>query len=145
MVRWHVHGYDGKLQTLPAADATLARASVPLLLQELQLTALREAMLPNRVLANLRAMCHGAALPGTLADQHRWASESTDLWRNTANTQEIVLRWLTSAALDTRGAVLKLESVYALLTQSDLDAIRADLHAAVTEHCVRFDRMGEHQ
>jgi hypothetical protein len=145
MARWHVHDYDGRLLALPGADAAVPRSSLPLLLTEQQLTMLNNAMVPNNVLANLRAMRHGAALPGNAADQQRWATESVRLWRNSGNEQDIVLRWLTSAALDTRGAVLQQEQVGALLAMPDLDQILTGLHAVVAQHCARLNPMGERQ
>ncbi|MDQ2823421.1 MAG: DUF4123 domain-containing protein [Pseudomonadota bacterium] len=145
MARWHVHGYDGKLMMLPGAETTATRATVPLVLTEQQLTGLQDAVMPNQVLANLRAMRHGAALPGSTADQHRWASASRCFWRDAGNADAIVLRWLTSAALDTDGAVLQQEPIRALLAQSDIEAIRSWLHVAVAEHLARTDRPGEPQ
>lgn len=143
MTRWHVHGYDGKLLPLPGADAETSKSATPLVLTEQQLAALDAAMLPNKVLGCLRAMRHGATLPGGTADQYRWASESCQLWRNAGNAPDIALRWLTDAALETQGAVLHQKPVVAMLIQSDLNAIRAGLHAAVEAHAGRVNRTGE--
>lgn len=145
MAGWHVHGYDDKLMMLPEAATPVSRAAVPLVLTEQQLTGLQDAMMPNQILANLRAMRHGVALRGSTADQHRWASASRCLWRDAGNADAIVLRWLTSAALDTHGAILQQDSVRALLAQSDIAAIRSGLHAAVADHLARTDRPGEPQ
>lgn len=142
MARWHVHGYDGKLVALPGADPTVVRSSTPLLLADPQLAALHEALIPNKVLGCLRALRHGAPLPCNTADQHRWASDACRLWRNAGNVHDIVMRWLTSAALDTNGAVLRQETVGPLLAMADLHAIRTGLHAAVADHCARSNRMG---
>lgn len=137
MVRWQVHGYDSKLSTLPCADTGITHSATPLVLMQDQLTALDEAMLPNRVLANLRAMRHWEALPGTQPDQHRWANHSARLWRDAGHADTIVLRWLTEAALDTHGAVLEPIRVGSLLAQSDLHAIRAELNDLVVAHQAR--------
>jgi hypothetical protein len=145
MTRWRVHAYDGGLLSLPKPDVAVPRSPLPLLLTEKQLATLNEAMVPNNVLANLRAMRHGAVLPGSVADQHRWAAESSRLWRSSGNRQEIVLRWLTSAALDTLGTVLHQETIGPLLAMSDLDQIRSGLHAVVAKHHARFNSMGKRQ
>ncbi|MBC7625208.1 MAG: DUF4123 domain-containing protein, partial [Aeromicrobium sp.] len=145
MARWHVHGYDGKLVALPGADAAVLCSPTPLVLTEQQLAALHEAMIPNMVLGCLRAMRHGAALPGIAADQHRWAGEACRLWRNARNVHDIVLRWLTSAALDTNGAVFQQEMVGRLLVMSDLQEIRAGLHAAVEGYRAKLSPMGARQ
>jgi hypothetical protein len=145
MARWKVHGYDGKLVSLPGADAAAARSSTPLSLTGQQLTTLREALMPNTVLGCLRAMRHGAALPGSTADQHRWASEACRLWRNAGNVHDIVMRWLTSAALDTHGAVLRQEMLGRLLAMSNLEEIRTGLATVVETHRAKLNRMGERQ
>ncbi len=145
MARWHVHGYDGKLVALPGANATVSRSSTPLLLTEQQLVTLREAMFPNMVLGCLRGTRHGATLPGNAADQQRWASESYRLWRVAGNAHDVVVRWLTSAALDTNGAILQQSAVGTLLAHSDLTAVRAGLHAEIAAHRARLERIGEHQ
>ena len=134
IARWCVHGFDGVLQALPPADNTLAPAPTPLVLSDEQVAALAEATAPSMVLACLRDMHHGDALPGSLADQHRWAGEARHVWRTARNTDDIVLRWLTSAALDTNGQVLQQRRLVTLLGDPDLGAIRAGLLAAVSEH-----------
>jgi hypothetical protein len=134
MVRWHVHGYDANLYALPTVMLAAPCATLPLLLTEQQVAALHEAMKPNNVLANLRAARHGTALPGTAEEQQQWSRESYRLWREFGNGQEIVVRWLTAAALETRGAILGQEALCALLADADLDAIRAGLQINVTQH-----------
>lgn len=140
IARWCVHGRDGALHALAAADNTLAPAPTPLVLSDEQVAALSEATAPAAMLGHLCDMRHGAALPGSLADQHRWASEARLLWRTARNADEIVLRWLTSAVLDTNGQVLQQRRLPTLLGGVDLDAIRAALLAAVSEHHARAQR-----
>ena len=62
------------------------------------------------------------------------------MWRTARNADEIVLRWLTSAALDTNGQVLQQRRLPTLLGGADLGAIRAGLLAAVSEHHARAQR-----
>jgi len=133
IARWCVHGRDGALLALPQADGALT-LSPPLVLTDDQLYALAEAAAPSVMLAHIRGMRHGAALPGSAADQHRWANDARDLWRGAGNADDIVLRWLTSAALDTYGEVLRLRGLPALLASADRGAIRDGLLAAVGDH-----------
>lgn len=135
--RWCVHGLDGALRALPAADTTLCPASTPLVLSDEQLAALHEATAPSMMLAHLHDMNHGEALTGSPAEQHRWAVGARLLWRNAGSTDDIVLRWLTSAALATKGQLLLRTHLPNLLSHSDLGAIRDGLLAAVGEHDAR--------
>ncbi len=140
IARWCVHGLDGALLTLPPGDDTLAPEPTPLVLSDEQLAALSEATAPSMVLAYLLDTNHGVALPGSFAEQHRWASDARRLWRASGNTDDIVLRWLTRAALDTHGRVLQQRSLPTLLGGPDLGAIRAGLLEAVNEHSPRAQK-----
>lgn len=133
IARWCVHGFDGALTTLAPTDSKLEPSPTPLVLSDEQVAALAEATAPCMVLAHLRDMNHGVALPGSVADQHRWATEARFLWRSIRNADDIVLRWLTKAALDTDGKVLQQSCLPALLVGADLGAIRVGLQANVDE------------
>lgn len=131
IVRWCVHGRNGAMLTLPDADAAVAPAQTPLVLTAQQFDEVAEAAAPDMLLAHIRDARHGDELPGNAAQQHCWASEARQLWRAAGNAHDIVLRWLTTAALDTGGAVLRLHSLPALLEQPEQSAIRAGLLAEV--------------
>lgn len=141
IARWHVHGYDGALHALPVTDNIAVPAQTPLVLSDKQCAALAEHTAPSMMLAHLRDMVHGDALPGNAAEQHRWASEARRLWRSSHTTDEIVLRWLTSAALATAGAVLQHRGLPTLLNGADSSAIRTELAAAVSERRARVSGM----
>jgi hypothetical protein len=141
IARWCVHGLDGALQTLPAADPAVYPATTPLVLTVEQLAALAEAGAPSVMLAHLLDINHGVALPGSPAEQHRWASDARLLWRSAGNLDEIVLRWLTSAALATAGRILQQPHLPGLLGGADPGAIRDGLRLAVTEHHERLQRI----
>jgi hypothetical protein len=93
------------------------------------LEELAEAAAPDMLIAHIRDARHGDDLPGTAAEQHRWATEARLVWRAAGHVDDLVLRWLTAAALDTQGAVLRLASLPSLLAQPDQGAIRAALVA----------------
>ncbi len=137
ITRWCVHGFDGVLHTLPPAEEAAMPSATPLVLSDEQCAALAEQTAPSMMLAHLRDMNHGDALPGSAAEQHRWASEARRVWRSANNTDDIVLRWLTSAVLDTAGAVLQHRGLLTLLGDSDRGAMRAGLLEAVNEHRAR--------
>lgn len=129
IVRWRVHGLDSEARTLPEPNRTLPAVPTPLRFSDQQLAALAEATAPSAMLAHLLDINHGLALPGTPEEQHRWASQSRVLWRTAGNTDDVVLRWLTSAALKTNGCVLQQRDLPALLGGADVVTIRARLNA----------------
>lgn len=131
--RWCVHGRDGALRDLPLPDRDQKPAPTPLALTARQLEALAEATAPDEMLADIREMRHGLGMPGSGVEQHKWATEARQLWRTAENVDRLVLRWLTAAALDTRGAVLGQQQVLSLLKQQDTAAIRVGLNEAVTQ------------
>jgi hypothetical protein len=131
-VRWCMHGRDGMLLALPVADAAIPPAPTPLLLTSRQLEELAEAAAPDMLIAHIRDARHGDDLPGTAAEQHRWATEARLAWRAAGHVDDLVLRWLTAAALDTYGAVLRLRSLPALLAVFDHETLRAGLLAEVS-------------
>lgn len=141
IVRWCVHDFDGTLRDLPPADMTQGPAPTPLVLSDKQLAVLHEAAAPTMMLAHLRDIGHGEIMPGSPLQQHRWASAARHAWRSAGNSDEIVLRWLTSAALSTHGQVLQQARLPALLGTADLAVVRADLLEAVSEHHARTQRV----
>lgn len=83
------------------------------------------------------------ALPGSTEHQHRWASDACRIWRKVGNAHHIVLRWLTFAALEAHGALLRQEMTGPMFVLSDVHAIRTGLQAAVAKHHAKSRRLGE--
>jgi hypothetical protein len=131
--RWCIHDRDGVLRDLPLSDRHHVPASTPLVLTARQLESLAEATAPDEMIADIREMRHNRGMPGSMMEQHRWASAARQLWRNAGNVDKLVLRWLTAAALDTRGAVLSQHQVPSLLALDDKDTIRVRLDEAAAQ------------
>jgi hypothetical protein len=140
VARWCVHGRDGALHDLPLADPRQAPSSTPLVLSATQLAALADATAPDEMLANIREMRHDADLPGSVPDRHRWAVDARHAWRSAGSTDLLVLRWLTEAALDTGGAVLREPDLPSMLALQDQAAVRASLKNAVAQAANRVRR-----
>lgn len=140
IARWCVHDLDGALSELPPADLSVLPAPTPLVLSDEQISALYEVTAPSMMLAHLRDIAHGEALPGSLSEQHRWAGEARHIWRSAGSYDDIVLRWLTSAALETHGRVLKQSGLPSLLKEADLGAIRDGLQTSVADYHARKKR-----
>jgi hypothetical protein len=131
--RWCVHGRTGALSDLPMPDRQLTPASTPLILTAQQLVALAEATAPDEMIANIREMRHDRPIAGSMLEQHQWAVEARSLWRSVGSNDLLVLRWLTAAALDTRGGVLKQPCLIPILMLQDEAAIRAGLDDVVAQ------------
>jgi hypothetical protein len=140
MVRWCVHGRDGRLLTLPPADVQQTPAPTPLVLMAPQIAALTEATAPDAAIADIREMRHDLDMPGSGVEQHQWASDARALWRRAGNVDRLVLRWLTAAALDTHGAVLTQTRLPSLLALEDVAAIRAGLDNAARQSAEAMQR-----
>lgn len=141
IARWCVHGLNGELQMLPTADPALCPATSPLVLADEQLAALAEAAAPSVMLAHLLDINHGEALPGSPAEQHRWACDARLLWRTAGNLDDIVLLWLTRAALATNGKALLQPRLPALLGSGSLSVIRDELLAVASEQNLRAQQI----
>jgi hypothetical protein len=130
LMRWSVHRRDGTLSALVGADPAAAAVSAPLQLTADQTLQLRELFAPDRMINYLRGAAHGD-IPGTQAEQHRWASAAYAVWQASRSREEIVWRWLTEAAFETRGEVLSDSELISALGGQDTAAVRAALRMMV--------------
>ncbi len=127
VLRWQIHGRDGRLLTLPQPDRQVVPAQTPLVVSADQFAQLREAEMPDVILSSIREMRHGEDLPGSCWEQYRWAKESKDIWKASGNPDAIVLRWLTTAMLDTHGEIRASNRLQPLLAGNDHVEIRSFL------------------
>ena len=105
VLRWSVHLRDGRLAAASRPDLVGVEMSFPLELSPAQILRLRDSCAPDRMIHCLRAAAHGS-ISGSYAEHYRWASDAYALWKASANDHEIVWRWVTEAAFDTRGTIL---------------------------------------
>lgn len=123
VARWHIHHRSGALVPLPSAAST-AVAPTPLCLDRDQLLALDEASEPDHYIAKVNMMRNGEALPGSAVEQHEWALAARRAWRAAGNANPHILKFLTEAALVTKGGVLRRSEVAEFLTMSEVSAFR---------------------
>lgn len=123
IVRWTIHHRSGTLVPLPSAAAT-AVAPTPLCLDRDQLLALDEASEPDHYIAKLNMMRNGEALPGSAVEQHEWALAARRAWRAAGNANPHILKFLTEAALVTKGRVLRRSEVAEFLAMNEVSAFR---------------------
>lgn len=125
--RWSVHCRNGALRTLPQPDRQLAPVPTPLVLTQQQIAVLAEATAPDEMIANIREMRHDMPMPGSPLEQHAWAVAARQIWRSVGSADLLVLRWLTAAALDSRGKALEQPYLPELLVLQDKSAVRLGL------------------
>lgn len=131
LARWCVHQRDGTLTRLPAPDPAIpVGAPSQLTLTAEQIHHLRDIFAPDRMIGHLRNLEHGN-LPGSCAEQYRWASAAYALWLASGNEDEIVWRWVTEAVFETRGALLNHVGLSEELAAEKLDAVHEALQLAV--------------
>lgn len=132
--RWQVHGREGERITLPSAAPHVEAEPTPLNLAPYQCAALEEWCAPDGMVATRREMHPGEEIPRTGAELHRWATQARALWWLVPHADAIVLRWLTMAAIDTRGELFRMRELDAILANTEPAAIRAGLRAAVARY-----------
>lgn len=125
VARWCVHDREGRLRELKTHSSLSEPIGTPLTLSPVQLDQLTELTEPDVILANIRDIRHGGELMGSVSEQHNWALQARDLWRGSKCTDRLALRWLTSAAIDTRGAIFERPGLAALLEKADREELRA--------------------
>lgn len=131
LTRWSMHCRGGQTIELQGVTVDEPPLRVPLTLKENQFVRLTELGAPDVMLANIRAIRHGELLTGSRSEQHRWASEARQLWADAGNSDELVLRWLTAAAVDTKGSFLSHPGLRVLLAEGDRERIRSEMASAI--------------
>lgn len=131
MHRWAIHTRDGDLHALHVSVPSGPPLPTPLTLSSAQFDELAELGAADVMLACIRDIRHGEPLAGTPSEQHRWAIGARQLWRAAGSSDQLVLRWITAAAVDTRGGVLSRSELPLLLASSDREHIRSELAAQV--------------
>lgn len=130
---WRVHMREGLLQALPAADITADPSPIPLMFSQRQLEELNEAVAPDVMIAHIRDIRHGEELPGSASEQHRWATEALAVWRAHGSAHDNARRWIIAAALDTRGQILRLETLPLIMSLPNQVDVRAAILQEVAQ------------
>jgi hypothetical protein len=114
----------------------------------MQIDDLTEALEPDHVLANVKAMRHGAALPGNARQHYEWTCAARSIWKAEGNRNENLLSAFVNATLTTEGEILGRAELKALLTQHDSSVFRKKLQELVSEikeRRFRLQRMAENR
>ncbi|WP_167759766.1 DUF4123 domain-containing protein [Massilia horti] len=143
MQRWGIHDRTHSIVWLPLGAAGESCASTPLQLSAQQMEDLNEALEPEGVLANVRAMRHGRKLPGDAGEQHQWACAARAAWEAAGNEDQLLLTFFADAVLTTRGEILRRYEVPRLLGIQQRDEFKAELRQLMDEMEARRVRSQE--
>jgi hypothetical protein len=144
--RWCVHDRDGSTSSLPSASSDHGSGTAPLRLTAKQIDDLTEALEPDHVLANVKAMRHGAALPGNALQHYEWTCAARSMWKADDNRNDKLLTAFVDATLTTKGEILGRAEVPGLLAQQNSGLFRKQLRELVSdveERRVRLQQMAE--
>ncbi|AVR94274.1 DUF4123 domain-containing protein [Pseudoduganella armeniaca] len=133
---WQVHQRNGVLARLPPA-LVAPDAALPLVLSEQQVTALKDALAVEQLLANLRTMRPGQKFAATPLAEYEIARWSRDLFRSFGHTDNATLMLLARGAFDTRGRILQTPELRRVLALGDIEAVREGI-----ARCVQSQRPG---
>lgn len=107
VTRWRVHQRDGVLVELAEPHESRSKVDTPLCLDADQVAKIKDAMLPDQILARLRDMAASDQLNGSVAEQHAWASEACRIWRASGSKSIRALENLTEIAVATCGEIFR--------------------------------------
>lgn len=128
---WHVHERDGSLKALPLADPKHDLSPIPFILTSEQIEALKDAMGTDRLLVNLGDMRLGESLGRNPMEAFRWASEARRIWLASGRADDALLLKFAQGVFDTKGRILRLSHLTALVAQPDLEKVWDDLRELV--------------
>jgi hypothetical protein len=145
--RWCVHGRDGSIFSLQPALSDQEPGIFPLRFSARQIEDLTEALEPDHVLANVKAMRHGA-LPGNALQHYEWTCAARSMWKADDNRNDRLLTAFVDATLATKGEILGRSEVMDILAQRDSSLFRKQLRGMVSdiqERHVRLQQMAENR
>jgi hypothetical protein len=148
MFRWRVHDRNDSTSSLPPASSDHESGTFPLRLSATQIDALTEALEPDHVLANVKAMRHGAALPGNALQQYERICAARSIWMANDNRNDKLLTAFVEATLTTEGEILGRPEVKSLLFERDSGLFSKRLRELVREmeeRRIRLKQMAENR
>jgi hypothetical protein len=146
--RWCVHDRDRSISSFPVTSSDPGPGEFPLRFTAKQIDDLTEALEPDHVLANVKALRHGAALPGNALQHYEWTCAARAMWKADDNRNDRLLTTFVDATLTTKGEILGRPEVMGLLTQQNSGLFRKQLRELVVEieeRHVRLQQMAENR
>jgi hypothetical protein len=124
---WKIHGRDGKLNSLPILKAE-SEAGPPLVLSNVQITKLKEAMGADLLLFNLRKLRPDQSSEYTTLDAYERAQQTRKLWLSAGHTEDVELILFAREVFDSEGRLLLQPGLRSVLEHPDPVVRRKDLH-----------------
>jgi hypothetical protein len=115
---WKIHDRDGNLVSLPISVAK-DEASLPLLLSDAQILALKDAAAADQLLLNLRMQRPAPVAVYSTSEAHEYARQSWNMWRVAGNADDADLIFFAGLVFDTRGGLLRVPGLAETLAQTD--------------------------
>jgi hypothetical protein len=129
--RWLIHGRDGKLKNLPLSKNPLEMAEIPMLLEEIQVSSLREALSADRLIFHLRRIRPTQMDNYNEMELHTLVTEACSMWRTSGQTDQLLLLDFLLGAIDTDGRILRMTGMTQILNQASVETIRSELNKAI--------------
>ncbi|MES2127138.1 MAG: DUF4123 domain-containing protein [Pseudomonadota bacterium] len=125
--RWLVHDRAGAMVNLVQVQPNIRTVPPPLVLSGEQQTVLEEATEPDSAIAWVRNKRLGDELPGSVTQQHQWASTAHSIWRNVGRRELTSYYLLTLGFFDTLGSIAEHRELSAIMLAPDIDTFRLKL------------------
>jgi hypothetical protein len=130
ILRWRVHGRDGRLQSLPGPNESHP-STPPLKLTKQQLDSLDEFHGPDQLMTNLRAMRLDHKWAETPQVEIQLAEEVLRTWKECGQSDPATLLLYARGVFDTKGKLLRFPSLRQILEQRDITLVRKDIQNIV--------------
>ncbi|MYN28023.1 DUF4123 domain-containing protein [Duganella levis] len=131
---WKIHARDGNLKSLPIRKAESA-SRIPLLLSDIQMSALRDAFGADQLLANLRKMRPERESEYSTMQAHQYAEQTRQIWLSAGHEENTDLLLFARDVFETEGRLLLHPGLKPVLEQSDPILRRKDLHRLASHYC----------
>jgi hypothetical protein len=123
---WKVHDRDGNVVSLKIGT-TKDEASLPLLLSDTQITALKDSMAPDQLLINLSIHRRAPLSAYITSDAHGYAEQSLRMWHAAGRADDADLILFASGVFDTQGRLLGAPELPDALANTDVSKLRIAL------------------
>ncbi|MYN39642.1 DUF4123 domain-containing protein [Duganella sp. FT109W] len=131
---WKVHSRDGKLKSLPILKVE-SPSRIPLLLSEIQISALRDAFGADQLLANLRKLRPEHGSEYSTMQAHQYAEQTRQIWLSAGHEENTDLLLFARHVFETQGRLLLHPGLKSVLEQSDPILRQKDLQRLASHHC----------
>ncbi|MYN11475.1 DUF4123 domain-containing protein [Pseudoduganella aquatica] len=128
---WRVHSRDAGMNKLPSPTLGKDTPAMPFVLTDGQVAALKDAMGADRLLANLRNMWPSQEFGRSPMEAFSWASDARAMWLAAGRADDALLLKFALGVFETKGRILRLSNLAAIVAQPNLEQVWEDLRKFV--------------